>query len=150
MKLYQEIESLLKFRISSNEGVVSYMLKMSRLGKLDEPKKIALLTIILDRLGRMEDEEGIRDEVLRSIIREEIAKQVSGARRVDDEPKVEITGSMGLNTYIPDDFKEIESQTEPVGATTPTFACDVCPKVAKSKIGLISHRRTHEPTKSAK
>lgn len=56
-KLYQEIENIFRFRILSNDEIPSYMKRMSGMGKMDEVAKQALMTLILSKLGEMEDEE---------------------------------------------------------------------------------------------
>lgn len=59
MTLHAQLENLFKFRINSNEEIIPYIKKLSEAGKFDEPKKVAVLAIILDRLGKMEDEANI-------------------------------------------------------------------------------------------
>ena len=56
-KIYQEIEKILKFRIYSNAEISSYMHKMSLMGKIDDVKRHAILTLILTKLGELEDQE---------------------------------------------------------------------------------------------
>jgi hypothetical protein len=63
MKLYQQLEATFKFRINSNAEIISYIKKLSEMGKFDEPKKVVALAIILDRLGKMEDETTIKESL---------------------------------------------------------------------------------------
>lgn len=55
MKLFQKIEHIFKFRIENNEEIPSYIQSLSEMGKLDEPKKIALFSLILSRLALVEE-----------------------------------------------------------------------------------------------
>lgn len=56
VKLYQLLEQTFKFRINSNSDIIPYIKKLNEMGKFDEPKKVAAIAIILDRLGKIEDE----------------------------------------------------------------------------------------------
>lgn len=58
-KLYQEIENIFRFRILSNDEIPSYMKRMSGMGKMDEVAKQALMTLILKKLGEMEDAKNV-------------------------------------------------------------------------------------------
>ena len=75
MKISQELESLFKLRLSSNENIIPYLVNLSKLGKIDEPKKVALFMIILDRLGKIEDEKESFEELIKSLIKEEVEKK---------------------------------------------------------------------------
>lgn len=63
VKLYQQLEQLFKFRVNSNEEIIPYIKKLSEAGKFDEPKKVAVLAIILDRIGKMEDEATLQESL---------------------------------------------------------------------------------------
>lgn len=56
MKLHAQLENALKIRINSNDDIIPAIKKLMEMGKLDKPKEIAMFAIILDRLGKMEDE----------------------------------------------------------------------------------------------
>lgn len=62
-KLYQQLEALFKYRCNSNSEIIPYIKKLSEAGKFDEPKKVAVFAIILDRLGKMEDEALIQESL---------------------------------------------------------------------------------------
>jgi len=55
-KLYQTLEQVFKMRINSNSEIIPYIKKLAEMGKFDEPKKIAAIAILLDRLGKLEDD----------------------------------------------------------------------------------------------
>lgn len=54
-KIYQQLEAILKFRIYSNAEIAAYMNKLSLMGKIDDVKRHAILSLILVRLGELED-----------------------------------------------------------------------------------------------
>lgn len=56
-KIYQELEQIFKFRILSNDDIAPYMKRMSALGKIDAVKSEAIITLILKRLGELEDQQ---------------------------------------------------------------------------------------------
>lgn len=63
IKLYQQLENVLKIRILSNEDIIPAIKKLMEMGKLDKPKEIAMFAIILDRLGKIEDEAVIEESL---------------------------------------------------------------------------------------
>lgn len=63
MKLHAQLENTLKIRINSNEEIIPGIKKLAEMGKFDKPKENALFAIILDRLGKMEDEAAIQDSL---------------------------------------------------------------------------------------
>lgn len=97
MKLYQQIGAIMNKRISSNEEIISRIADWKINNTLDEPKKIALLALVLDRLGKLEDE-----------------------------------ADMQISLQL--EQKSVEA----------TYTCNQCDKVCLSKIGLISHMKSHE------
>lgn len=56
MKLHMQLETLFGARFNSNAEIIATIKKLSEAGKFDEPKKVAVFAVILDRLGKMEDE----------------------------------------------------------------------------------------------
>ncbi len=56
IRLHQQLEKLFGARFNSNEEIIATIKKLSEAGKFDEPKKVAVFAVILDRLGKMEDE----------------------------------------------------------------------------------------------
>jgi len=128
MKVYQELERIFKFRIFSNEEITPYLLKLSRMGKIDEPKKMALFTIILDRLGRIEDEQESYEEMIKAAIEKEVSKRFPVRA---DEPPIKNSGE---EANIPN----------PILENAKEFTCDICGKTAKSDFGLQSHQRSHK------
>ena len=70
MKLYLQLENLFKFRCNSNSDIIPYIKKLSEMGKFDEPKKVAVIAIILDRLGKLEDEAIIQESLKESVLPE--------------------------------------------------------------------------------
>lgn len=64
MQLYKELEKICKLRIFSNTEIPAYLKRYSQYGKLDLVKQIELLTLVLDRVGKIEDElEVIRQKL---------------------------------------------------------------------------------------
>lgn len=57
IKLHQQLEESLKVRINSNSEIILGIKKLTEAGRFDKPKEVALFAIILDRLGKIEDEE---------------------------------------------------------------------------------------------
>lgn len=219
MQVYQELEQIFKFRISSNDEVVPYLTKLSRMGKIDEPKKMALFTMIIDRLGKIEkDWKSLEErmEVFNSIqldsqgrvkldmgtvvveVPEDFQMQRTtypaltgssgGAKEVtytgDNGPDIMIGSKTQIDSIkalynlgvkeeslVDDIKKKIVDSTEwaeqekkraqvntsasegniiktavtasPEGATGLNLICDTCGKVAKSKPGLLAHKRSH-------
>ena len=113
MKIYQRLESLLKFRIYSNSEISEYMKKLSLMGKIDDVKKIALFTLILTVLGEMEDKE----ETLP-------IKEYGYAKAIPDEV-----------VNAPKEATGFVTEANPL-------KCPDCEMVAKSKLGLSSHIRS--------
>ena len=56
-----QLETLFGARFNSNAEIIATIKKLSEAGKFDEPKKVAVFAIILDRLGKMEDEELVNE-----------------------------------------------------------------------------------------
>lgn len=98
MKLYQQLEQTFKMRINSNGEIIPYIKKLSEMGKFDEPKKIAAIAIILDRLGSMEDEKDIQDSL------QEMTTQMNQAKERIDATVLQTTDSPmdGLNDIVED------------------------------------------------
>lgn len=53
-KIHQKLEKIFSYRILSDEEIPSYIKSLSEMGKLDEPKKIALFSLIFERLTLLE------------------------------------------------------------------------------------------------
>lgn len=121
-KIYQELEQIFKFRIHSNSEIPAYLRKLSLIGKIDEVRRQALFTLILNRLGEIEDQELIQTQVIEPF------------DRVSD-PK--ITGLEGILTK---DGIPVYSNDEPIPKE---LMCPTCNKVSKSKLGNLSHQRSH-------
>jgi len=81
MKLYIQLENLFKVRFNSNENIIPTIKKLSEMGKFDEPKKVAVLAIILDRLGEQENEALIQE----SLKADEIAEIAVNREKPDSE-----------------------------------------------------------------
>jgi len=56
-KLATKIEAIFKFRLLDNKDIPTYLRRMSMMGKFDEVKRGELLVLILDTLGKMEEDE---------------------------------------------------------------------------------------------
>lgn len=59
-KLYEEIEQIFRFRLMGNSEIPSYMRRMSSIGKIDEVRRQALLVLMLNKIGELEDAERSR------------------------------------------------------------------------------------------
>lgn len=57
MKLFQALEQIFKLRILSNAEIPQYIRKVSAIGRFDEPKKIAVLSELLQRVAALEDRQ---------------------------------------------------------------------------------------------
>lgn len=75
LRLHQQLESLFKYRINSNEEIIPFIKKLSEAGKLDGPKQTAVFAIILDRLGRLEDIAQIAPDPASFVTSENIVTQ---------------------------------------------------------------------------
>lgn len=112
-KIYQELEQIFKFRIYSNAEIPAYLKKLSLIGKIDEVKKHEIFSLILRKLGEMEDR---RDAP------------------IEPAPKVYEEGILTKDN-IP-----VYSNDEPIPKE---LMCPTCNKVSKSKLGNLSHQRSH-------
>lgn len=54
-KLFEDIEQIFRFRLLSNSDIPAYMRRMSSIGKIDEVRRQALLVLMLNKLGELED-----------------------------------------------------------------------------------------------
>lgn len=122
-KLHTEIENIFKFRLLSNADISEYIIRMSRMGKIDEPRKIALFNLILTRLGQLEDEA------------ETILPPANTAYLMPDVPDRRLP----VNTPI-----DMSEKKEEDTAVSESFPCPECDMVAKSALGLVSHSRKHK------
>jgi|GEM_PF-2797876 len=111
-KLHQQLEQLFKYRCNSNEDIIPYVKKLAEAGKFDEPKKVAVFAIILDRLGKQEDEANIEASV----------KEAEPLAPVVDEPTppVEETPANPEPTTSPDVPTEPEPTPPAQTAVEPT------------------------------
>lgn len=137
MKLYQEIEKICALRILSNSEILTYIEKVTKIGKLDEPKKMGLLGLLLHRLGEIED----RYEVLLSSLPDVIDKRIDNKAQVNEikkEDQIAVEPPPGT-AYLLSDLPERRE-----GVLTPVYKCEVCGKVAKNKLGLNSHMKSHK------
>ncbi len=100
-KLYQTLEQVFKMRINSNAEIIPYIKKLSEMGKFDEPKKVAALAILLDRVGKMEDDIDI-EKSLSEIVTPEPENQST--------PQVET---------VPSPSSEVPATTETSNETNP-------------------------------
>lgn len=57
MKMYQALEKILKYRITSNAEIPSFLRRLSSYGKLDAPKHQAILTELIMRIVALEEKE---------------------------------------------------------------------------------------------
>src|SRR5690348_11101718 len=87
--LYVKLEQLFNARFNSNDNIIPTIKKLSESGKLDEAKKIALLAIILDTLGQMEDEK-LMQESLKTFEATEIGQTATSTQNI---VKVEVAPS---------------------------------------------------------
>lgn len=93
-KLHQRIEQIFKFRLLSNGDIKTYLEKMSRMGKIDEVKKNELFTLILTKLGEIEDSEPVSNLEINKItflpgpdLTEEARKQAIKDKRIENLKK---------------------------------------------------------------
>lgn len=114
MKIFQELEKIFKYRLLSNKEIPGYINNQSRLGKIDDVKRNALLILILHRLGEIEDEGHIKIDQIMPPSVEPIQDVVMGA----------------LRGAIEENKKE-------------EFICE-CGKTAKSELGLKIHKASHK------
>lgn len=54
-KLTDKLERIFGYRIATTDEIPTYIKRLSEMGKLDEPKKIALFTLILERIVTLEE-----------------------------------------------------------------------------------------------
>lgn len=119
-KIYQELEQIFKFRILSNDDIAPYMKRMSALGKIDAVKSEAIITLILKRLGELEEADNT------------ILPQSGVAYLMPDLPeRREGTFRDPVATH-----EQVVAEQE--------LECPSCDFVAKSKLGLLSHSRKHQ------
>lgn len=63
--LHKFLYDLFGYRIFDNKEIDPFMKKVTRMGKLDEPKKAAILTELLKRMAALEDKEEMRVQEVR-------------------------------------------------------------------------------------
>lgn len=128
MKIYQRLEQLLKFRIYSNSEIGEYLTKLSNMGKLDEVRKQALIVLILNKLGEIEDKEE-QEKISKEYVENRL--DAVDIKVVDKPIYVPLAGNgQDGNLTIKED-----------GTEAVIFKCPDCDMVAKSKLGLNSHFR---------
>lgn len=132
MKLHAQLESTLKVRINSNSEIILGLKKLSEAGKLDKPKELAMFAIILDRLGKMEDEasieESLKNDDIVSLANEAVIEPEADsiAPQEPATPAVEPTTSPDVpqepETTPPIETPTEETTTAPAENTTGTVS----------------------------
>jgi len=112
-----ELERIFKFRLPNNEGIIGYMQNLSKMGKIDAPKEHAVMGLILDRIGRLEDWQLLMQEM----------------PKVDAPVVIEEKGILDTPKDVLNTPKD-EAQ----------FQCAVCDKSFVKKIALIGHTQSHK------
>lgn len=56
-KIHQQLQELFKFRILANSDISNYITRMSKMGKIDDVKRVGMFNIILTKLGELEDKQ---------------------------------------------------------------------------------------------
>lgn len=133
IKLHQQLESLLKLRINSNDEIIPYIKRLSEMGKFDEPKKVAVIALLLDRLGKLED-----DAETERIV------GFSGGLQAFGEPSKQLkkTEPSKASSYI--DLNDVK--IEPGKGSD--FKCPDCDYISTSRIGLLGHSKKHNKVTS--
>lgn len=115
IKLHAQLEQLLKIRINSNSEIILGLKKLSEAGKLDKPKELAMFAVILDRLGKLEDEATIQESLKADDI-----ESIGGTSRItyndSNAPKTDSTDGF---TSAMEDYK-----IDPVLVTNPTLQAE--------------------------
>lgn len=126
-KLYQILEQTFKMRINSNAEIIPYIKKLSEMGKFDEPKKVAAIAILLDRVAKLEDEADMTkslSDIASSTINEPAMPQEinpspsSEVVSMEEMPKVE--ENQPSEPSNPEAAPSIEVSTQETPATVET------------------------------
>lgn len=137
MRLYQQLENLLKIRVNSNEDIIPAIKRMSEMGKFDEPKKMAVLVLLLDRLGKMEDEKLLEQSVkenttnatLEDIATSEELKLPNGSTidfaQTDEEPLKGVENPPIESNPVETASSETSNPTTPEVETPPSASGDI-------------------------
>lgn len=136
MKIYQELEKITGFRFLNNDEIKPVLKDYVRTGKFDEPKKNAILIMILERLCKLEEDY----EVLLTSLPDVIDRRVSKILEEKEDRGFQSLTYKGKNVIDIEKDKPFKVGTVEV---LEEFQCE-CGKVAKSKLGLIAHKRSHK------
>ncbi len=71
MKTHEEMEKIFGTRISGPQQITGYINSLSRMGRFDEPKKVAVLSLLLRKVAELEQKFDETTEVFE----EEIEKK---------------------------------------------------------------------------
>ena len=123
MKIHHELELIFKYRITANESLPNYILRMSRYGKLDLAHQVGLFALLFEKIDELEKLSGNAGN-----------KQVKAAT-IDSKPRLE--QKVDTTTKMDETPLKTESMASEV------FLCTVCFKELKSRIGLAGHSRSH-------
>lgn len=123
-KLYQVLEATFKMRINSNSEILPYIKKLSEMGKFDEPKKIAAIAILLDRLGKLEDEADVEKSLSDIITPETIDTSTSQIETPGVSSDATATQETPVEPIQPDTQEQVavNPADNPPVDTTPTVS----------------------------
>lgn len=82
--LHKFLYDLTGYRIFDNKEIKPFMKKLSQAGKMDEPKKLAILTELLVRVAELEQKNEILS--VQSVVSEE-GKEISSPEEKTEEKK---------------------------------------------------------------
>lgn len=125
MKLHQQLEQIFKFiSLSKKENIPGFMKRVTELGKFDEPKKAAVLSMLCKRLADAEDvleEQKIAIGFLENDIRRLKGKKVDkptpneSGIEVTPQESTSVTDSSGVSPVVTassaDESPELEITT---------------------------------------
>lgn len=145
MKIYQELEKITGFRFLNNDEIKLVLKDFVRTGKFDEPKKNAILIMILERLCKLEEDYDILIESLPKVIDKRVDNFLNETKVVVDVEPPNLTAYLTPDLPMRREGKIMPIVESPlVKETTDSLTCPDCGKEAKSKIGLIAHKRSHK------
>lgn len=125
-KLYQILEQTFKMRINSNTEIIPYIKKLAEMGKFDEPKKIAAIAILLDRLAKLEDEADMAKSL--SDLASSTINEPSTPQEINPSPSSEVAATEEMP--IVDQNPPVEPVSSPSEPTTPEVPNEETPAPA--------------------
>lgn len=129
-KLFQLLEATFQMRINSNAEIIPYIKKLSEMGKFDEPKKIAAIAILLDRVGKLEDEAEL-EKSLSDIAT--ASNQPTSQPETNPEPSSEIT---------------VISETPVIPIIEPSTPSEANPSTVETTVSKFTPENITDPTPS--